>query len=101
MHLHWTATQRSQVHYLSLETRKDELHDYAISRIGKLEIEVMKFGDIRSVDPEIVLFANPVGKIFAFHRFGADCEWHFGKYLFGEVEVREDVLPALLVRTFG
>jgi hypothetical protein len=61
----------------------------------------MKLGDVRTIDPEIVLLANPAAKAVALHRLGADFEWCFAQDLFSEVEMFERILPALLVRTLG
>src|ERR1044072_9085746 len=58
----------------------------------------MKLGDVRSIDPEVVLFANPVAKVVALHRLGANLEWHFSQDLLRQVKVFESVLPALFVR---
>src|SRR5689334_4537066 len=61
----------------------------------------MKLGDVRSVDPEIVLVANPTAKPIALHRLGANLERHFGQYLLRQIEVLESILPALFIRPFG
>src|SRR5690348_13822496 len=61
----------------------------------------MKLRDVGTIDPEVVLFANPVAEAVAFHGLGADLERRFGEYLLRQLEVFERILPALFVRAFG
>src|SRR5690348_3478116 len=70
---YWTTGERRQIDQLDA-SRKNDLQQHDVRRIGKLQIEVMKLGDVGAVDPEIVLLANPRAKIVALHRFGANLE---------------------------
>src|SRR5829696_7173987 len=88
-----TATQWLQVQQLRL-FRMNDLDNNHISGILKLEIEVVKLRNVRSVDPQIVLLPDPLAKALALHWFSADFERHFGQQLFSEIEVFKGILPA-------
>src|SRR6185369_16944428 len=60
----------------------------------------MKLCDVRSIDPEIVLRADPGRKAFALHRLGANLDGHFRQDLFGQLKVRKNILPALFIGAF-
>src|SRR6185369_11204424 len=60
----------------------------------------MKLCDVRSIDPEIVLRADPGRKAFTLHRLSANLDGHFRQDLFGQLKVRKNILPALFIGTF-
>ena len=98
--LHGPSAQRRQIEELRL-LGMDDLHEDDVRRIRELQVEVVELRDVRCIYPEVVLLSYPRAEAFALHGFRADVERNFGQELFGQVEVLERVLPALLVRTFG
>src|SRR5882762_9266927 len=100
LNIHWSTAERRQVQQLCL-TGKDDLQQDHVSGIREFQIEVMKFRDVRTVDPQIVLVADPLAKVPTLHRFSSNVERNFGQNLFGQIEVLEGVLPTLFIRPLG
>ena len=52
----------------------------------ELQVEVMEFGDIRAVDPEVILVTDPVAETVALHGVVANLKGNFGQDLFRQLE---------------
>src|SRR5215471_20400641 len=100
VHLDRSTCQWRQIEELRL-LRMNYLQQHDVGGIGNLEIKEMKLCNVRGVNPQVVLIANPVAERFAFHWFGANLERHFGQQMPGHFKVLKRVLPALFVRPLG
>ena len=101
LHFNGTTTQWRQIQKLRYMARKGDLQQDHIRWIEKLQIEVVKLRDIRSINPEVVLPANPTAKAVAFHRLGSDLDRNFRQDLFGQIKVLKCVLPTLFIGSFA
>src|SRR5258708_215122 len=79
----------------------DDLHHHDVRRILEFQVEVMELGDVRAVDPDVVLIADPSGEARALHRLVADVDRRFQEDPLREIEMLERVLPALLIGALG
>src|SRR5690348_17136286 len=86
------AAQRREVEELGLRG-VDDLDQDDVGRVRKLQVEEVELGDVRGINPEIVLLADPAAEGGALHRLGPDIERDVPEDLLGQLEVVEGDLP--------
>src|SRR5258707_7074210 len=86
--------QRREVEELGLR-RMDDLEDDDVRGIREFQIEEMELRDVRGIDPEIVLLADPLAEGFALHRHRADLNRDFPQHPLRQIEVLKGDFPAL------
>src|SRR5688572_3427400 len=87
------AAERRQVEHLRRKARINDLDNHNVRRVRELQVEVVKLRDVRGINPDVVLAANPLTEASALHALAADFQRSLGQDPFGQVEALEGVLP--------